>query len=207
MASRAADNPLSCSSDQQPPLTVPPSTTYAYEPAPMARTPPVATGIPGLLGHIYVGPYLALEPDLAFVLDDGAPAGYVLGARTPEISIAAANASGGRHSERYANPDEPAMDARRAPAAHDPPPATARRCLLMEYPAHLHIDLLPRRRGQERPPADHAPARSATDPRLIGSAPGHRDGQPPGHRLLPACRHADASDTSGAVVMGMRMHA
>ena len=34
-----------------------------------------------LLGHIYVGPYLALEPDLAFVLDDGAPAGYVLGAR------------------------------------------------------------------------------------------------------------------------------
>ena len=26
-----------------------------------------------ILGHIYVGPYLALEPDLAFVLDDGAP--------------------------------------------------------------------------------------------------------------------------------------
>src|SRR5918994_3903352 len=35
---------------------------------------------PHLLGHVYVGPYLLLEPALALVLDDGGTAGYVLGA-------------------------------------------------------------------------------------------------------------------------------
>src|SRR5690606_28178077 len=34
---------------------------------------------PDLLGHVYVGPYLALAPRFAFVLDDGAPVGYALG--------------------------------------------------------------------------------------------------------------------------------
>src|SRR5512138_30412 len=38
---------------------------------------------PELLGHVYVGPYIVLEPDLAFTLvQDGAPCGYVLGARS-----------------------------------------------------------------------------------------------------------------------------
>jgi ribosomal protein S18 acetylase RimI-like enzyme len=36
---------------------------------------------PDLPGHVYAGPYLALCPELAFVLDDdGAVAGYVIGA-------------------------------------------------------------------------------------------------------------------------------
>lgn len=37
---------------------------------------------PELLGHVYVGPYLALAPQLALVLDrgDGTPVGYALGA-------------------------------------------------------------------------------------------------------------------------------
>src|SRR5947208_16634148 len=35
-----------------------------------------------LLGHIYVAPYVVLEPDLCFVLlHDGVPCGYVLGTR------------------------------------------------------------------------------------------------------------------------------
>ncbi|HUL50995.1 MAG TPA: GNAT family N-acetyltransferase, partial [Candidatus Nitrosotalea sp.] len=36
---------------------------------------------PNALGHLYVGPYLKLEPDLASVLeDDAGVCGYVLGA-------------------------------------------------------------------------------------------------------------------------------
>ena len=36
---------------------------------------------PDLLGHRYVGPYLDLEPDLAFTLEDAhGPCGYALGA-------------------------------------------------------------------------------------------------------------------------------
>ena len=37
---------------------------------------------PSLPGHVWLGPYLALEPDLAWVVDDGngRPLGYVVGA-------------------------------------------------------------------------------------------------------------------------------
>src|SRR5436190_8969001 len=40
---------------------------------------------PKALGHIYVGPYLKLEPELTFVLEDTqAVSGYVLGALDTE---------------------------------------------------------------------------------------------------------------------------
>ncbi len=37
---------------------------------------------PSLTGHVWLGPYLALEPDLAWVVDDGSgrPLGYIVGA-------------------------------------------------------------------------------------------------------------------------------
>ena len=35
---------------------------------------------PRLIGEVYVGPYLHLEPRFAFCLDEGGPAGYVLAA-------------------------------------------------------------------------------------------------------------------------------
>ena len=37
---------------------------------------------PSLTGHVWLGPYLALEPDLAWVVDDGTgrPLGYIVGA-------------------------------------------------------------------------------------------------------------------------------
>ena len=37
---------------------------------------------PSLPGHVWLGPYLALEPDLAWVVDDGngRPLGYIVGA-------------------------------------------------------------------------------------------------------------------------------
>lgn len=102
-----------------------------------------------LLADIWAGPYLFLEPDLAFVLDDGRqPVGYVLGTadtatfvesyrkswlpRFAETLPARTSAAGPeeeqllsifRHPERMLCPE------------------------LSGYPAHLHIDILPAHQG------------------------------------------------------------
>lgn len=103
---------------------------------------------PELLGHVYVGPYALLEPDLAFVLaQDGVPCGYVLGARS--------SAAFAERCERewfpvlrarypLPAPDDLSMDAamiRKIHSGHRVNPE------LEAYPAHLHIDLLPAAQG------------------------------------------------------------
>jgi ribosomal protein S18 acetylase RimI-like enzyme len=111
-----------------------------------------ATGIytdPQLLGHVYVGPYLALEPDLAFVLDDGAVAGYVLGASdTVDFDRRCEREWWPQLRERYIDPpaERPwTPDERLQHLIHHPPRLDP--ALFDEYPAHLHIDLLPRAQG------------------------------------------------------------
>ena len=98
-----------------------------------------------LLPDIYAGPYLYLEPGLAFVLDDGGRAvGYVIG-----------TADTARFVVRYRHDWIPLM-ARRYQERPDPPTTAyeahvarlfhPERMLVDElasYPAHLHIDLLP----------------------------------------------------------------
>lgn len=112
-----------------------------------------ATGLhadPRLPGLLFVGPYLAFQPELAFVLDrgDGTPVGYVLGALDTE-------AFGARCErewwpplrERYPEPaSTETADDRLVAWIHHPPtwPATA----TSRYPSHLHIDLLPEGQGQ-----------------------------------------------------------
>jgi ribosomal protein S18 acetylase RimI-like enzyme len=105
---------------------------------------------PDLLGEVWVGPYLALEADLAFVADDaGTAVGYVLGAADTAAFEAAAEASWWpRLRVRY--PDAPTSGALTPDQElhrwiHHPPPTPAE--LLADYPAHLHIDLLPRAQG------------------------------------------------------------
>jgi ribosomal protein S18 acetylase RimI-like enzyme len=107
-----------------------------------------------LLPDIYAGPYLHLEPELAFVLDDGGRAvGYVIG-----------TADTNRFVRRYREEWLPAVAGR----YHEPTGSAAsaedellarlyrpERMLvagLAGYPAHLHIDLLPayQRRGYGR---------------------------------------------------------
>jgi ribosomal protein S18 acetylase RimI-like enzyme len=107
-----------------------------------------------LLPDIYAGPYLYIEPELAFVLDDGGRAvGYVIGTVDTQGFV-----------RRYRDEWLPALAGR----YHEPtgPPASAEDELLARlyrpegmlvtglagYPAHLHIDLLPayQRRGYGR---------------------------------------------------------
>ncbi|MGE0280787.1 MAG: GNAT family N-acetyltransferase [Rhizobiaceae bacterium] len=108
---------------------------------------------PCLLGHVYVGPYAVLEPDLAFVVEDGdGVAGYVLGAANTALFEERLEREWWPALRRqYAEPtgSDPATwspDQRLAAQIHHPdrtPPSAAAR-----YPAHLHLDLLPRMRGK-----------------------------------------------------------
>ncbi|ACQ78794.1 GCN5-related protein N-acetyltransferase [Beutenbergia cavernae DSM 12333] len=108
---------------------------------------------PEILGHRFAGPYLALEPDFAFVAEDSeGVAGYVLGA--PDSAAFEARLERDWWPdlrERYPDPGDVDSDVRpRDPViAHSfhHPPATDPG-LLERYPAHLHIDLLPRLQGK-----------------------------------------------------------
>jgi ribosomal protein S18 acetylase RimI-like enzyme len=98
-----------------------------------------------LMPSIFAGPYLYLEPDLAFVLDNGGRAvGYILGtADTAAFVEEFRNTWLPKVQDRYPAPSGPPTtrsDAMIA-AMHNP-----ERMLVPElavYPAHLHIDLLP----------------------------------------------------------------
>jgi GNAT superfamily N-acetyltransferase len=108
-----------------------------------------------LMPDLFAGPYVFLEPDFAFVLDDGNRAvGYVIG--TPDTA-AFARAYRARWiprlADRYPPPPDPGPP---DPGPPDPNPSPDDEVIalhhrperllrpgLAEYPAHLHIDLLP----------------------------------------------------------------
>ena len=98
-----------------------------------------------LMPDLFAGPYVFLEPDFAFVLDDGRRAvGYVIGTPDTAAFVRAYRARWiPRLACRYPVPPEPpASPDDEMTALHHRP----ERLLwpgLAEYPAHLHIDLLP----------------------------------------------------------------
>lgn len=105
---------------------------------------------PDLLGAVYVGPYLRLAPEHALVgVDDDGVAGYVLGAPdTAGFEAACEREWWPSLRERYP-PDafpEDTPDGRMVRLIHHPP--TVSPDVLERYPAHLHIDLLPRLQGR-----------------------------------------------------------
>lgn len=107
---------------------------------------------PKLLGHVYAAPYLHFAPQFAFVLEDGqGVGGYVIAApdsRTFENTLE--REWWPKLREQYPDPagilpEERTPDQRMMHLIHHrnhtPPELAA------EYPAHLHIDLLPRMQG------------------------------------------------------------
>lgn len=104
---------------------------------------------PELIGHVYAGPYLALEPDLCFVLAEGDRVlGYVLGTRDSlRFEQACERDWFAPLRARYPMPEaaETGRDARMTRLIHAGYRADPE---LAAWPAHLHIDLLPAAQGR-----------------------------------------------------------
>ncbi|MEW2399270.1 GNAT family N-acetyltransferase [Streptomyces sp. NPDC046862] len=105
---------------------------------------------PGIFPTTFAAPYVHLEPELAFVLDDGRgrAVGYVLGtADTPRFAEAFRTRWLPLVVDRYpeplgtpSTPDEAIIQMLHHPERMLVPEVAA-------YPAHLHIDLLPQWQG------------------------------------------------------------
>ena len=103
---------------------------------------------PDLLGHVYVGPYIAFGRGTQLVVVDAAGvAGYLLSADDTLAFEAWAEVSWWPSlRERYPLLDDSSPDAELVRLIHDPERTPAK--LAATYPAHLHIDLQERARGR-----------------------------------------------------------
>ena len=170
-----------------------------------------ATGLyadPALLGEVYVGPYLALEPQAALVVDaDGVASAYALCAPdTAAFQLRCAQEWWPPLRARYPLGSFPAgsPDDELVRVIHDPPRADPG--LLEDYPAHLHIDLLPAVQGRG---LGGALMRDLLDARTREGVPGiHLEVATGNTRAIGFYRHLDfttlrvAGDT---MIMGLRL--
>jgi len=108
---------------------------------------------PKLMGHIYSAPYAVLEPELALVVEDReGVAGFAVGAiDTLAWQTRLEQEWWPPLRRRYAVPPEADQDSwtadqRRAFMIHHP--AQTPSIVVQKYPAHLHLNLLPRLQGR-----------------------------------------------------------
>lgn len=109
---------------------------------------------PKLIGHLYAAPYALLEPARAFVAEDEAGvAGYIVGAADTRAFDARLEtewwpALRAQYDDPAAKPHESwSADERRQYLIHHPYKTPER--IVAVYPAHLHINLLPRLQGRD----------------------------------------------------------
>lgn len=104
---------------------------------------------PEILGHFYAAPYAVLESDLCFVLTcSGSPCGYILGTRDSAVFYERCERDWFPVlRERYPKPaeDDASADANIIRLIHRGHKVKKE---LLDYPAHLHIDILPAGQGQ-----------------------------------------------------------
>jgi GNAT superfamily N-acetyltransferase len=108
---------------------------------------------PRLIGHLYVGPYAAFEPESAYVVEDNeAVAGYVVGTtHTPRFEERLDREWWPKLRRQYSDPaqfDQAAWSPDQWLAAEIHHPSRTPRAMTDRYPAHMHLDLLPRMRGR-----------------------------------------------------------
>ena len=106
-----------------------------------------------MMGHIYAAPYAALNPETAFVVEDGAGvAGYIVGVLDTDAFEARLEREWWpilRPIYRDPSGDPPETwnaDQRRSHTIHHPRPTPAP--IVEAFPAHVHMNLLPRIQGR-----------------------------------------------------------
>jgi ribosomal protein S18 acetylase RimI-like enzyme len=161
---------------------------------------------PDLLGHVYVGPYVVRSPELArVVVDPEGVAGYVVGAADSRVFEAwAEGAWWPVLRAQYPAPGDGTPDAEVIELIHRPPLADP--AIVVEYPSHLHINLLARARG-------HGQGRTllewlAGELRSGGSRGVHLHVGASNHNAVAFYRHLgfEALVTNDdAIVMGLRL--
>ena len=105
---------------------------------------------PMILGHIYAGPYITLEPESAFVLEDEmGVCGYIIGALNTQSFFNKVKSDWLPDvRKQYTDPSESSKPWNKDEECihllfHPEIPLD-----LPDYPSHLHIDLLPRAQGK-----------------------------------------------------------
>jgi ribosomal protein S18 acetylase RimI-like enzyme len=134
---------------------------------------------PKLPGHVYVGPYVAFEPSLAFIAeDDEAACGYVVAVLDSRAFERRLEQDWWRTLRaRYPEPSADLAERMSLPeryAIHDiHHPFGAPNEVVERFPSHLHVNLLPRMQGR------------GTGRRLIGTLTSRlRERGSPGLHLL-----------------------
>jgi ribosomal protein S18 acetylase RimI-like enzyme len=161
---------------------------------------------PELLGHVFVGPYLVGQPDLASVVaDDDGVAGYGLAAADTRAfeQWAETNWWPTLRAE-YPVRTDGSPEAELIASIHAPPPAADG--LLDEYPSHLHVDLVERVRGQGY--GRRLIERVLAQLRAGGSSGVHLDVGSSNSNAIQFYRHlgfAELERRTDSILMGLRL--
>ncbi|WP_214411136.1 GNAT family N-acetyltransferase [Sphaerisporangium fuscum] len=175
-----------------------------------------ATGLyanPDLLPHIYCGPYPVADPGLTFVAaDERGVVGYVVAtADTVGFEAWLEDDWWPRLREQYprelaADPGDGTQDHLRVAHLHDSRPASDE--LYERYPAHLHIDILPRGQGAGLGRGLMGTLIAALRSRRVrGLHLGVGSGNPGAHAFYLACGFTEARRAAWGSTMVMDLRA